>query len=200
MKPQDVIFSLMDIGALRFGTFTLKSGMFSPIYIDLRLIISYPHLLKAIADIIWDKVKALEFDLICGVPYTALPIATAISLYYNVPMIMRRKETKDYGTKKMIEGAFKKGQKCLIIEDLITSGMSLFETIAPLELEEVVVTDAVVLIDREQGGKRKLADKGYTLHAVFTLSELVDTLQVAGKLDPLKASSVKTFITENQVE
>jgi orotate phosphoribosyltransferase len=200
MNSKDIIFNLMEIGALRFGAFTLKSGMISPIYIDLRLIISYPDLLKAIAHAFWQKMDRLKFDLICGVPYTALPIATAISLYYEIPMIMRRKEAKDYGTKKIIEGAFEKGQRCLIIEDLITSGMSIFETIAPLEAEGLVITDAAVLIDREQGGKRKLADKGYALHAAFTLSELVDALQTANKLDPEIASSVRKFIKDNQVE
>ena len=200
MPFENIMFRLLEIGALRFGTFTLKSGMSSPIYIDLRLIISYPDLLADIAKVFWVKINALSFDLICGVPYTALPIASAISLNYRIPMILRRKEAKEYGTKKLIEGVFKNQQRCLIIEDLITSGSSILETIVPLEAEGLVITDAAVLIDRQQGGRQKLAEKGYHLHAAFTLSQLVDTLQNAEKLDPSMAVMVKSFIEENQVE
>lgn len=200
METHDIIIHLMDIGALRFGTFTLKSGMQSPIYIDLRLIVSYPHLLKAIAKTLWKAISPLKFDLICGVPYTALPIATALSIEYDIPMIMRRKETKDYGTKKTIEGVFKPGQHCLVIEDLITSGASILETIAPLEAEGLIVSDAVVLIDREQGGKKKLADKGYALHSILGLKGALESLERAQKLDASTISSVRKFLLENQIE
>lgn len=198
MTPDAMISKLMDIQAVKFGSFTLKSGMISPIYIDLRLLVSYPDLLNSVAEAFWTKVKSLNFDLLCGVPYTALPIATAISLLHRKPMIMRRKEAKEHGTKKTIEGSFKSGQNCLVIEDLITTGMSIFETIDPLEKEGLKIQDVAVLIDRQQGGQKKLSEKGYKLHSVFTLSEMLDVLEKTGRLDKPTTASVRQFIAQNQ--
>ncbi len=196
---KDLILKLYEINAVKFGEFKLKSGIMSPIYIDLRVTVSYPEVLKMVANAMWDKVKDLNFDIVCGVPYTALPFATVISTEQNKPMVMRRKEVKDYGTRKAIEGYFKADQNCLIVEDLITSGSSVFETIEPLELEGLKITDIVVLVDREQGGKKYIQDKGYNLHPVFTISEMLDVLEVEGKLDSDMVNKVKEFIKSNQV-
>ncbi len=191
---QSLIFDLHEIQAVKFGNFTLKSGIQSPIYIDLRVIISYPHILKQIANLLWEKVKKLSFDLLCGVPYTALPIATAISIAHEIPMVMRRKESKDYGTKKMIEGIFQPGQTCLIVEDVITSGTSILETVEPLQKEGLKITDAVVVLNRQQGGEKKLAEKQIRLHALLTISDLVATLQQAEKITTETAQSVRKFL------
>lgn len=196
---KDLIVKLYDIGAVKFGEFKLKSGIMSPIYIDLRVTVSYPEVLKMVAEAMWDKIKDTNFDVMCGVPYTALPIATAISITYNKPMIMRRKEVKDYGTKKAIEGHFTPGQTCLVVEDLVTSGMSVFETIDPLQHEGLVVKDVIVLVDREQGGKKHLQEKGFNLYSVLTISEMLETLAATGKLDSEMVAKVKEFIKNNQV-
>ncbi|MFA7653932.1 MAG: orotate phosphoribosyltransferase [Candidatus Magasanikbacteria bacterium] len=196
---KDLILKLHEINAVKFGEFKLKSGIMSPIYIDLRVTVSYPEVLKMVAEAMWDKIKDSKFDVICGVPYTALPIATAISLAHNKPMIMRRKEVKDYGTKKAIEGKFEAGQNCLVVEDLVTSGASVFETIDPLQHEGLKVTDIVVLVDREQGGKKHLQEKGYNLYSVLTISEMLDTLEKEGKLDKDMVEKVKIFIKGHQV-
>lgn len=196
---RNLIIKLYEIGAVKFGEFKLKSGIMSPIYIDLRVIVSYPKVLKMVAAAIWEKVKDLKFDLLCGVPYTALPIATVLSVEQNIPMIMRRKEVKDYGTRKAIEGVFQAGQLCLVVEDLVTSGSSVFETIEPLEREGLKVADIIVLVDREQGGKKHLQEKGYNLRAVMTISEMLDVLQNEGVLSSEIVFKVKEFIKQNQV-
>ncbi len=176
MDNSQLVTSLYKIGAIKFGHFTLKSGQTSSIYVNLRQVISYPELLRAIANLLWEKIRSCRFDSLCGVPYTALPIATCMSLQHSVPMLIRRKEKKDYGTKQKIEGVFKKGEHCLIIEDVVTSGGSIIETAADLEEEGIKITDAAVLIDREQGGKENLNQKKYKMHAALTLSEVLQIL------------------------
>jgi uridine monophosphate synthetase len=138
-----------------------------------------------------------NFDLICGVPYAALPMATAMSLESYIPLIIKRKEAKSYGTKKLIEGIYQKGQNCLLVEDVITSGKSLLETIPEIEQEDLKVSDIVVVLDREQGGKQLLESKGYRVHTLFNISEVCDILQETGELSDEEVKEFRTSFRES---
>lgn len=180
MNLSTIIQQLYEIEAIKFGSFTLKSGATSPIYFDLRQIISHPKLLQAIADLMWDKVSALSIDLLCGVPYTAIPIATCLSLKTAKPMILVRKEVKTYGTKQKVEGRYQPGQSCLIIEDVVTSGSSILTTLADLQAAQLKVPYIVAFLDREQGGKEALATHGCRFFSVCTMSEILTELRKLG--------------------
>ncbi len=193
-----IVDKLYDIGAIQFGEFVLKSGQTSSIYMNLRKIISYPDLLRHIATAMWEKTKQCHYDLVCGVPYTALPMATCLSLDHNVPMIMRRKEKKDYGTKQSIEGVFNAGQTCLVIEDVITTGGSILETTADLLSSELVVQDVIAFIDRQQGGKETLAQQ-FRVHTILTLSQILMTLLNGKKITPGERTIIEKFLAERNI-
>ena len=189
---------LLSAGCIKFGSFTLKSGLQSPIYIDLRQIISHPKLLSQVAESYKSLISNLQFSRIAGLPYAAIPIATAISLQGNYPMIYPRKETKTYGTKADIEGEYHQGETVLIIDDLATTGGSKFEAIEKLTSAGLVVKDIVVLIDRQSGAKESLSQAGYNLHTVLTISQLLEYWEETGKVDKDKIEETRKFLYNNK--
>jgi len=188
------------LGIIKFGRFTLKSGIESPFYVDLRPLASDPKILKNLANYLLEMLPLDNFDLICGVPYAALPMATAMSLESYIPLIIKRKEAKNYGTKKLIEGIYQKGQNCLLVEDVITSGKSLIETIAEVEQEDLKVADIVVVLDREQGGKQLLESKGFRVHTLFNISEVCTILQEEGELSDEEVKRIQDFLKGNHIQ
>ena len=193
-SEKHLIDDLYAIQALTFGEFTLKSGALSPFYIDLRVIISHPSILRAIAQRILDLLAPLTFQRIAGIPYAGLPIATAVSLAGNLPMIYARKEAKDYGTKRVIEGAFAAGETVVLIDDVITDGASKFEAAEPLAKAGLLVKDFAIFLDREQGGADRLRDKGYILHSALRISAVLGHLRDAGRLSPDQFARCLDFI------
>ena len=199
-SKKDFFLECYKLGIIKFGKFTLKSGIESPFYVDLRPLASDPKILKNLAKYLLEMLPLDHFDLICGVPYAALPMATAMSLQSEIPLIIKRKEAKEYGTKKMIEGIFEKGQNCLLVEDVITSGKSLLETIPEIENEGISVSDIVVVLDREQGGKELLESKGYRVHTLFKISEIVQLLEEENLLTSEEVVRIQDFLAGNVVK
>lgn len=193
MTKELFILKLHDIGAVKFGEFTLKSGLKSPFYFDLRDMISYPELLDGIADLIVDEIKDFDFDYISGVPYTALPIATLVGDILDKPLIYIRKEEKAYGTKNNVIGKFDKGGKVLIIDDLITTGESLLETADKFKNEGLEVVDFSVIIDRSKNIETKINKSGYNLHSLINLDKILEVLKENDRISYMQVSDIKNF-------
>lgn len=116
------------------------------------------------------------------------------------PMLIRRKEAKSYGTKKLIEGKFHSGENCLIIEDVVTTGSSILETSSDLKSEGLVIENAIVVVNREQGGVENIAKRGIKMHSLFTLSYLLETLRDAGKIEESMVKAVSEYISKSQTK
>lgn len=195
-QKKELALDLHSIGALKFGEFTLKSGITSPMYVDLRLFISYPKVLKKVAKLYAEQLESLQYDRLAGVAYAALPIAGAVSLELERPWVFMRKEAlkKAYGLEKSLEGEYNKGETVVMIEDLVTKATSLLEAIPPIEAHNLIIKDAVVLLDYDKGGRQALQEKGYNLHAFMTIREVVDIMRAEDKIDAAKHAQCLEFL------
>lgn len=190
--------ALLEAGCIKFGEFTLKSGLISPFYVDLRRVVAFPRLLEQISAAYLAVLRKLSFDRIAALPYAAIPIATALSLLGNYPMIYPRKEAKAYGTRAEIEGDYNAGETVVVIDDLATTGESKFEAIDKLTGAGLHVRDVAVLIDRQSGARESLARAGYNLHAVLTMTSMLAHWEKTGKADAAQIEAARTFIASGR--
>jgi orotate phosphoribosyltransferase len=157
------------------GSFTLRSGATSKEYFDKYLFESAPDILRSVAKRLAPLVPP-EIEVLAGLEMGGIPIVTALSLETGLPAAFVRKKAKDYGTRKFAEGAQVYGKTILVIEDVITSGGQVILSSADLKNIGAKLHSVLCVIDREQGGKEKLAEHGIILHSLFTMSELKDSL------------------------
>jgi uridine monophosphate synthetase len=188
------------LGAVQFGEFTLKDGSRSPVYVDLRLLVSNPGTLAYAAQGYARLLTGLSFQRIAAIPYAGLPLGTAVALATGRPMIYPRREVKGYGTGRTIEGIFESGETVVVLDDVIASGASKREAIEPLEAAGLVVKDVVVLVDRQGSGAADLAAAGYRLHAVTTLGAIAAELAELGRISPAQAGSVLDYLAAGKAQ
>jgi orotate phosphoribosyltransferase len=191
---EELAMVLVKVKALQFGTFTLSSGKLSSYYVDLRTVPSFPGAYRYVIDaylaLIKNEVKLSKFDAIAGIPTAGLAFSSPVSLELGKPMIYVRKETKDYGRGKRIEGSVKPGWNVVVMDDLITTGHSVLEAIEAIKEEGAEVRDVVVLIDRLEGGRANLKKAGVALHSMTDISEMV---KILGSEDVLTDDELKSI-------
>jgi len=171
MKKEELIKLLKDCEAIRFGRFVLTSGAVSDYYIDIKKASTNPKILQKIAEMMSEYAKG--YDLIAGMELGAVPLVTALSLQTNIPFVIIRKEKKEHGTVKQIEGYDVKEKRVLVVEDVTTSGNSVVKTINIIRQNYGIVDEVLVVVDRESGAEKKLLDLDVSFIPILSVSEIL---------------------------
>jgi len=198
-EKSDLSQILNRIGAIKFGTFKLTSGRISPYYIDLRIIPSFPDAFQKVCDL---YIKLLEkdlgvenFDRIAGIPTAGMPFASVIAYHLKKPFIYIRSKVKLHGRERRIEGVIMPGNRVLLVDDLVTTGLSLRKAAKNMRAEGGVVSDALVMLDREEGGKERLLKDNIKLHYLLTASEAATKLYELGTIEE---DQLKTILKQTK--
>ncbi len=188
---------LITVECFRTGQFTLKSGLPSPFYVDLRRVSSDIRLLKLAGEAYARMARRIIHDRIAAVPVAALTLGTAAAFATGSPLIYPRIPMKAHGTGNRVEGLYRKGERVLLLDDLITTGKSKIEAIEVLRAEELVVRDLVVLLERGNTGRRDMERTDVRLHSYATIEELVSVGVGTGQLSADDESRVRQFLERN---
>jgi len=184
---EEICRILKKTAALEFGTFKLSSGRVTPYYIDLRIIPSFPDAFHRISEIYVDairrKIGDKSFDRVSGIPLAGMAFAVLAAFHLNKPFLYVRQKRRLRGRERRVEGILMPGDRVLLIDDLITTGLSLERAALAIRAEGGIVTDAFVLLDREEGGKERLSRNGITVHSVLRISNIAKRLFEINAID-----------------
>ena len=190
------------IGAFKFGAFRLTSGKMSPYYIDLRMVPSFPDAFREVcsvyADFVKSKVGTKNFERVAAIPVAGIPFAALIAYDLKKPFLYIRKGVRRHGRERRIEGVVAPGERILLVDDLVTTGLSLQKAAKTIISEGGLVTDAVVLLDRQEGGKERLAKSGLRVHALLNITEIANTLHELGTIDEEQLRTILRQIKTGQ--
>lgn len=193
-KKAEMAKILIKIDALKFGIFKLTSGKNSPYYIDLRIVPSFPDAFTEICDFyseqITNQIGIKNFDRIAGVPIAGMPFASQIAYNLKKPFLYVRKGQRRHGRQRRVEGILVSGDRVLLIDDLVTTGLSLRKAADAIRAEGGVVTQAVAFLDREEGGREKLAKERIQLYSLLKIDEVAKILY---ETDAIDEESYKTI-------
>ncbi len=195
-KRQDLsstAVALAEAGAVHFGKFTLSSGKASSYYIDLRRVPSFPKAYKKVLRayrIMAREVGTENFDVLAGIATSGLTFSSPLAISISKPMVYVRQE-KSHGTRRRIEGALPRGSTALVVDDLVTTGGNIVYAIESLRAEGSKARDAIVLIDRLEGGEENLKKLGVKLLSFSTVLELSEALYEEGTIKEAQLEAVK---------
>ena len=195
---EKVAKALVDANVVKFGEFTLVSGLKTPIYVNLRVLPSYPESMKSVTEELVKAVKKIKPDVVAGAETAGIPLSTAISLKTKIPMIYVRKRPKGYGMDKLIEGELKEGQKVVLVDDMATNAFSKLAFIDGIRQAGGIVNDVVIVLDREQGGADALAKENVKLHSLITLKELLQYMKDNNLIDEDKYNETMQYLEQNK--
>lgn len=197
-----ISLSLIRNSALKIGDYILHSGKKSPYYVDLRQSISDPigmdWIGNSLARIVINEIGKAKVDKIMGVPTAGVPFATIVSQKLSIPMLYYRKERKEHGVRKKIEGNMERNDRIVMIDDLITTGQSVIDAAEAARDQGGIVSELVVLLDREQGGQDYIRKRSIEPHALFEISEAFGWLKEVKLLDSNDYEVIMNYIKEER--
>ena len=200
-KKAEMASILMKIDALKFGVFKLTSGKASPYYVDLRVVPSFPDAFTRICDFyaqaITSQIGLKTFDRIAGVPIAGIPFASQIAYNLKKPFLYIRKGLRRHGRQRRVEGILVSGDRVLLVDDLVTTGLTLRKAAESVRAEGGVVEKAVAFMDREEGGREKLAKNGIQLTTLLKISEVAKILYDVGSLDEESFKTIMKQVEKN---
>lgn len=180
---------------MKFGEFELTSGKISPYYIDLRLLITFPSLMKQIAELAIEQIT--DFDIVAGVATGGIPFSSFISAMGEIPGAYVRKKEKTHGASNVVEGRIKE-KTVLLVDDVTTTGGSLFHGVTQIRENGGRIHDALVIVNREEGAATTLEEVSVNLHSILTVSEMIMILNTEGLLGQEEYQAVKTYLNNQK--